>query len=74
MSDVARISGGLEELGAAVERDRLLWRARLANVERAVEQTLQLAQEIRWGPRPAKNSHTLSSVKMKVILDYFLRV
>ena len=52
MPDVARIEGGLDELGAAVERDRLLWRARVNNVERAVEQTLQLAQEIRWGPRP----------------------
>ena len=47
MPDVARIEGGLDELGAAVERDRLLWRARVNNVERAVEQTLQLAQEIR---------------------------
>ena len=45
---MARIHRELNEVRVAVERDRALWHSRMDTMEMAVEQTLELVQEVRF--------------------------
>ena len=45
---MARIQSELDEVRLAVERDRALWHSRMDTMEVAVEQTLELVQEVRF--------------------------
>ena len=45
---VARIHSEIDEVRLAVERDRALWHSRMDTMEVAVEQTLELVQEVRF--------------------------
>ena len=45
---MARIQSELNEVRTAVERDRALWHSRMDTMEVAVEQTLELVQEVRF--------------------------
>ena len=45
---VARIHSELDEVRMDLERNRALWHSRMDTMEMAVEQTLELVQEVRF--------------------------
>ena len=45
---MARIQSEVNEVRMALERDRTLWHSRMDTMEMAVEQTLELVQEVRF--------------------------
>ena len=60
---VARIHSELNEVRVAVERDRTLWHSRMDTMEMAVEQTLELVQEVRFVHLPS-DVRCLESIRL----------